>query len=120
MSDLWLSVPFLCAVHLLSLPFSYYNIVNNPLNSVPASSLFAAYQFRYRYTKLLQMAEKVLLVIVTLFVPSNLGSLNSGGQIIWASIIIIAYLATLLIIRPYNDPLGTRNSHTAQRWVGAV
>jgi len=83
----------------------YYNIVNNPLNSVPASSLFAAYQEKYKYTKLLQMFEKVLLVVVTLFVPDELGGLDHGGQIVWAAIIIILYLGTLLVIRPYNDPL---------------
>ena len=83
----------------------YYNVVNNPLNSVPASSLFAAYQERFKYTKLFQMFEKVSLVVVTLFVPDQLGTLDQGGQIVWASAIIIAYLIMLLVIRPYNDPL---------------
>lgn len=51
------------------------------------------------------MFEKVALVVVTLFVPDQLGSLDKGGQIVWASAIIIAYLIMLLIVRPYNDPL---------------
>jgi hypothetical protein len=83
----------------------YYHIVNNPLNSVPASSLFAAYQERYKFTKLGQMFQKVALVIITLFIPDHLGGLEVGGQIIWAAVIIICYLIILLIIRPYNDPL---------------
>jgi hypothetical protein len=85
--------------------------VNNPLNSVPASSLFAAYQEKYKYTKLFQMFQKVVLVIITLFVPDNLGSLAVGGQIIWAAVVIIVYLVGLLIIRPYNDPLDDSSVH---------
>lgn len=85
--------------------------MNNPLNSVPASSLFAAYQEKYKYTKLFQMFQKVVLVIITLFVPDNLGSLAVGGQIIWAAVVIIVYLVGLLIIRPYNDPLDDSSVH---------
>jgi len=51
------------------------------------------------------MFQKVLLVVVTLFLPERLGPLEKGGQVVWAAVVIVVYLGVLATIRPYNDPL---------------
>ena len=38
-------------------------------NKLPQTYLYAAYERRYRFWKLMQMAQKLAIIVVTMFVP---------------------------------------------------
>jgi len=82
----------------------YYSIVNQPENQVPASSLYASFTRKYRFWKILQMAQKLFLILIALFIPAIWGELTnakvvSSGTIIGLSAFIV------IACRPYNDRL---------------
>ena len=82
----------------------YYSVVNQPENTVPASSLYTSFTYRYRFWKIIQMGEKLVLIIIALFVPAVWGLLQQAKVV--ASGVVIGTTAALVIsARPYNDLL---------------
>ena len=82
----------------------YYSVVNQPENTVPASSLYTSFTYRYRFWKIIQMGEKFVLIIISLFVPDAWGLLKQAKVV--SSGAVIGLTAGLVIAtRPYNDKL---------------
>ena len=84
--------------------FIYYSVVNQPENVVPASSLYSSFTYRYRFWKIIQMAQKLLLIIISLFIPAVWGELKQA-KVVSAGIVILATTSLVVTARPYNDKL---------------
>ena len=84
--------------------FIYYSVVNQPENVVPASSLYSSFTHRYRFWKIIQMAQKLLLIVISLFIPAVWGEL-AQAKVVSAGIVILATTTLVITARPYNDQL---------------
>ena len=82
----------------------YYSVVNQPEHTVPASSLYSSFTYRHRYWKIVQMMEKLVLIVIALFVPQQWGALQQAAVVSSGAVIL---LTTGLVVsaRPYNDLL---------------
>jgi Leucine-rich repeat (LRR) protein len=78
----------------------YFNRVNQ--NRSPQTYLYAAYERKWRYWKLYQMAVKLILIVIAFFLPQ----LFFGAfKYILANILIIGYAAIAFGARPFNSSL---------------
>ena len=84
--------------------FIYYSVVNQPENVVPASSLYSSFTYRYRFWKIIQMAQKLLLIIISLFIPAVWGELKQA-KVVSAGVVILVTTSLVVTARPYNDKL---------------
>jgi len=77
----------------------YVNEVKS--NPMPQTYLYAAYERRFRYFKIIQMAQKLTVVIITMFVPSTVAVVKAGlcGGVLTTYVIVSA------IFQPFNDNL---------------
>ena len=82
----------------------YYSVVNQPENTVPASSLYTSFTYRYRFWKIIQMMEKFVLIIIALFVPAVWGLLQQA-KVVSSGVVIGVTAALVISARPYNDLL---------------
>ena len=84
--------------------FIYYSVVNQPENVVPASSLYSSFTYRYRFWKIIQMLQKLLLIIISLFIPAVWGELKQA-KVVSAGVVILVTTTLVVTARPYNDKL---------------
>ena len=72
-------------------------VANNP---VPQTYLYAAYERRFRFFKLLQMFQKLAIIIVTIFVPKEL---FSSAKLIVGNAVVGFFALLTLMSRPFQD-----------------
>ena len=84
--------------------FIYYSVVNQPENVVPASSLYSSFTYRYRFWKIIQMAQKLLLIVISLFIPAVWGELKQA-KVVSSGMVIVVTTSLVIFARPYNDKL---------------
>jgi len=75
----------------------YQNEVKN--NPMPQTYLYAAYERRFRYFKILQMFQKLFVVVVTMFIPTVV----SFMKVAIASGLLSAFSVISITFRPFND-----------------
>jgi len=69
------------------------------LNPMPQTYLYAAYERRFRYFKILQMFQKLLVVVITMFIPTVV----SYTKVAIASGLLGAFSVISITFRPFND-----------------
>ena len=84
----------------------YYNTVTATENFVPSTSLFSAYKKPYRHSKLIAIVQKLLLIMMTLFIPDTIGTTENVRALCGTIIVGVMFLYTI-ICRPYNDRIET-------------
>lgn len=91
----------------------YYNEVKN--NPMAQSYLFAAYKRRFRYFKVFQMLQKLLIVMFSFFIPTTIrvGSIGSL-KLICTNSVVLVFAIVSLIFRPFNQPWEDRMDTTSQ------
>eukprot|EP00163_Fabomonas_tropica_P028112 TRINITY_DN5654_c0_g1_i4.p1 TRINITY_DN5654_c0_g1~~TRINITY_DN5654_c0_g1_i4.p1 ORF type:complete len:472 (-),score=79.76 TRINITY_DN5654_c0_g1_i4:723-2006(-) len=87
---------------------THYATVVREYESAP-SYLYQAYERPYRYFKIVQMAEKMILLVVSLFLISSLDqSLSGGSQVTSAATVLFTFTITQIIIGPFSDSFEDR------------
>eukprot|EP00475_Leptophrys_vorax_P003855 TRINITY_DN1224_c0_g1_i1.p2 TRINITY_DN1224_c0_g1~~TRINITY_DN1224_c0_g1_i1.p2 ORF type:complete len:609 (-),score=179.42 TRINITY_DN1224_c0_g1_i1:77-1903(-) len=75
----------------------YQNEVKN--NPMPQTYLYAAYERKFRYFKILQMFQKLSVVVITMFIPTTITFL----KVAIASGLLSSFTIVSVAFRPFND-----------------
>jgi Leucine-rich repeat (LRR) protein len=70
------------------------------VNKTPQTYLYAPYRRRHRYFKIFNMFQKLLIVVVTLFVPN---SFYANAKLLFSSCILGLGMLTSQFARPFSD-----------------
>lgn len=80
----------------------YFGRVNDPIRKLASTSLYSSYEYRWRFWRLLQLAQNLLLVCISLFVPKRIGGI-SEGRVVLGAIAICGSFSFAAVVRPYYD-----------------
>jgi len=80
----------------------YFHRINDPIRKLASTSLYAAYEYPYRFWKIFQLAQALLLVCISLFVPATWGGFDQP-RLLLGLLVIATCLGAAAFIRPYYD-----------------
>lgn len=81
----------------------YFQCINDPIRKLASTSLYAAYEYDWRFWKMIQLIENLLLVCISLFVPQDIGSGIGEGRVMLGAVAIGSCFLFVCYIRPYYD-----------------
>ena len=80
----------------------YFGRINDPIRKLASTSLYSAYEYDWRFWKIIQLVQNLCLVCISLFVPSTLG-LITEARIFLGCFAIGGFFLFACWVRPYYD-----------------
>lgn len=82
----------------------YFQRINDPIRKLSSTSLYAAYEYRWRFWKLIQFMQNLTLVCIALFVPHDIGGVGEG-RLLLGTLAIASSFLFVCYVRPYYNRL---------------
>ena len=80
----------------------YFSRINDPIRKLASTSLYAAYEYDWRFWKIIQLVQNLLLVCISLFVPTSIGSIEQA-RVFLGAFAIGGFFLFAVWVRPYRD-----------------
>ena len=80
----------------------YFSRINDPIRKLASTSLYAAYEYDWRFWKIIQLVQNLLLVCISLFVPRTIG-LISQARLFLGTFAIGGCFLFVCCVLPYYD-----------------
>ena len=92
----------LIALKLRQQEAEYFSRINDPIRKLASTSLYAAYEYDWRFWKIIQLVQNLLLVCISLFVPTTIGSIEQA-RVFLGAFAIGGFFLFAAWVRPYYD-----------------
>jgi hypothetical protein len=80
----------------------YFGRINDPIRKLASTSLYSSYEYQWRFWRIFQLVQNLLLVCISLFVPTSIGSI-SEARVFLGAFAIGSNFVFALAVRPYYD-----------------